>query len=1141
MTLKLTIQLLCTVTIINMVSMSLITAASVNNSPIGLQSYTHKIQANEHLCAKELSGLTYNSDSDLLIAIGDSGMLLEWRVTKRMLDSEYSSFNCSSSNPIPEDYKFNDTEAIVHIGGNKYAILEEGEARMSFVKFGTATSTVDFPGNATYTLETSSGTIPSCDDHGLEGLAYDKTNADFYTIKQTGTPELFTFRAYGSPGTVTMTSIAADLTSIIPSLPIESLHGIHYDDVSGNLLIIGTIGGDGNSDHGDNDRVLIELTTAGTYVGHLDLENDLPNVFMDESTHNIEGITMIGEIIILVGEGPTGNADSKMYYLSKSPVNKSPINLQDYTHKILADEHLCVKELSGLTYNSDSDLFMAIGDAGMLLEWNVSKRVLDSQSNNANCSSSNSTTQFFDTEAIVHLGCDKYAIMEEREAIVSFVTIDATTSIVNFPANATYNLETSPGALIPSCDNYGLEGLAYDKTNADFYTIKQGADPDYPNTTGSPELFTFKTPGNNGTVLMNSIADLTNVIPSLPIESVHGLHFDADSGNLLVIGTIGNITNDHGDNDRVLIELTTTGTYVSHLDLENDFPNVFVDGSSHNIEGITMLGDQIVLVGEGPDGNADSKMFYLGKSAVTKSPIALQSYKYKILADEELIVEELSGLTYNSDSDLMMAISDAGKILEWGKTERSLNTQYSGSNCNNSNQLPVATIFNDTEAIVHLSCNKYAIMEEREARVSFVTIDATTSFVNFPTNATIDLQYSNSIPSCTNEGLEGLAYDKTNADFYTIKQAYNPELYTFKTNGSSGTVTMTLVKNLTNIVPSLTIKSVSGIHYDDGSGNLLIIGTVGNSNFGNNDRILIEVTTAGSYVSHLDLEGDLPLQFEDESSHNIEGITMIGDLIILVGEGPSSSSDSKMYYLAKTDAIALDIKVFLEGCYDELSGTMKTDLFDKEVLPGQTNNPNDSSDPIYNGQPYDVTPFNYNGTEGNNWAAYQNNMVDWVLVAFRKEADDQQFLSIAGILQNDGQIIFPYDNPRVLKLTDFPSSFFITIQHRNHLMIMSECSAISLGSLSIEQDFTAANSYKNGATGQKDVINHFCMAAGDMDKLQNSTSGDINGQDKAYWLSSNGVFNIYSRKDANMNADINGDDKILWSRNNGLFNAVIKL
>lgn len=805
-----------------------------------------------------------------------------------------------------------------------------------------------------------------------------------------------------------------------------------------------------------------------------------------------------------------------------------PIDLQSYAHKTHANEHLCAKELSGLTYNSDSDLLMAIGDAGMLLEWRTSKRVLNSESNAASCGTQNNEIKFYDTEAIVHIGDNEYAIMEESEAKVSFVTIDDATTMVDFPTNATYDLVNSSGTF-PPCGGDGLEGLAYDKMNADFYTIKVAY---------TPELFTFKKPANLGTVLMTSITDLTTVIPGMSIESVHGLHFDICSGNLLMIGTLSGGNPGSEDNERVLVELTTAGAYVSHLRLEHDLATQFEPGSTNRIEGVTMIDDLIVLVGEGPTPSSCSRLYYLSKSPINKSPIYLPDYKHKILDNQNISIKELSGLTYNSDSDLFMAIGDEGMLLEWNKTERVRICDSNTANCTHPNS---TTQFFDTEAIVHLACDKYAILEAHEAKLSIVTVDDASVNVGFPSNATYDLVSNlGTIPSCDDHGLEGLAYDQTNADFYTIKESGAPELFTFKIPATPGTVVMTSITDLTSIlpIPSLLIESVHGIHFDDQSGNLLVIGTKSGGNPGSkdNDRILIELTTAGSYISHLDLKVDLPLQFGSSLSHFIEGVTMIGEVIVLIGEGPTKADDSKLYYLAKSDEIELDVKVFLEGCFYEPVGQMFPHLFYQEVLPGQANNP-------VTGQPYAAVPFNYPGTEGVNWAAYQNNMVDWVLVSFREEYNDKQFLSIAGIVQGDGQIIFPYNNPRVLNLSDFPfiNSFYITIQHRNHLMIMSECTEINLGTLSIKQDFTIADSYPyNGtATGQKQVGSYYCMAAGDID--QSDPFGDINSKDKILWNLANGNFNAYSPEDVNMDADVNGGDLIMWVSNNGLFNFINKL
>jgi len=51
---------------------------------------------------------------------------------------------------------------------------------------------------------------------------------------------------------------------------------------------------------------------------------------------------------------------------------------------------------------------------------------------------------------------------------------------------------------------------------------------------------------------------------------------------------------------------------------------------------------------------------------------------------------------------------------------------------------------------------------------------------------------------------------------------------------------------------------------------------------------------------------------------------------------------------------------------------------------------------------------------------------------------------------------------------------------------------------------------------------------------------EITGADKASWATENGLFNVYSLGDFNMDGEINGADKALWYYNNGVFSSIPK-
>jgi|GEM_PF-4104845 len=225
------------------------------------------------------------------------------------------------------------------------------------------------------------------------------------------------------------------------------------------------------------------------------------------------------------------------------------------------------------------------------------------------------------------------------------------------------------------------------------------------------------------------------------------------------------------------------------------------------------------------------------------------------------------------------------------------------------------------------------------------------------------------------------------------------------------------------------------------------------------------------------------------------------------------------------DFVGFDIRVCLEGPYDIVSNTMRTVLWQSNLLPSA--------------QPYAIPPWNYSGTEGQGWTKsdYPANTVDWVLVSFRTGiTKNTEVRQTAALVLEDGALYFPEE--RVLDGT-LGSAFYVVIQHRNHIGVLSP-QAITTNNGNITIDFCTANSYAPSGFGQKELLpGLWVMYAGDGDQV-NDIGFDINGQDYASWLQYNGQFNKYSPFDYDLNSDINAFDRILWSDNNGIYSSLEK-
>jgi len=234
-----------------------------------------------------------------------------------------------------------------------------------------------------------------------------------------------------------------------------------------------------------------------------------------------------------------------------------------------------------------------------------------------------------------------------------------------------------------------------------------------------------------------------------------------------------------------------------------------------------------------------------------------------------------------------------------------------------------------------------------------------------------------------------------------------------------------------------------------------------------------------------------------------------------------------------------NLKIYLEGAYSTNTQQHTTKLnTERKLLPGQTPL-NGLTTPTPAGQPYNTAPWNYSGTEGNDFSDsdYNTNDVDWVLVSLRssQKVSDEQF-RVAGILQKDGTIRFLNDfclpDPTI-------AAYYIVVQHRNHLPVMSS-SAIQIINNELVYDFTTQQSFTAAGlgAGQKQLNNEVWAAfAGNAQQISNNKIyeevDDIKGSDKVLWFNLNGISGQYLSSDMDLDGDLSGQDKTYWLSNNG--------
>jgi hypothetical protein len=233
---------------------------------------------------------------------------------------------------------------------------------------------------------------------------------------------------------------------------------------------------------------------------------------------------------------------------------------------------------------------------------------------------------------------------------------------------------------------------------------------------------------------------------------------------------------------------------------------------------------------------------------------------------------------------------------------------------------------------------------------------------------------------------------------------------------------------------------------------------------------------------------------------------------------------------------ALDVKVLLEGPMNANTGLMGTILNQRGLLPGQI--PIGLFGiPTPTGQPYNTAPWYYTGNEA--ITHYDSTVVDWVMVTVRSDSAsaDSVVMRKAGLLHQDGHVDF-VDNCWSLP---FNKRYFVVIEHRNHMGVMSPTGQLLARGGVIRHDFTQFNGYivvNPNSTGQKLMGGKWTMLACDGKKNTYTNNFDINFLDAQYWKAQSGIFDAYRDSDFNLDADVNFFDSLLWKRNNGQYSGV---
>lgn len=251
----------------------------------------------------------------------------------------------------------------------------------------------------------------------------------------------------------------------------------------------------------------------------------------------------------------------------------------------------------------------------------------------------------------------------------------------------------------------------------------------------------------------------------------------------------------------------------------------------------------------------------------------------------------------------------------------------------------------------------------------------------------------------------------------------------------------------------------------------------------------------------------------DEGNHILE--------ITVTDNVPGNNPDTVTWNIEVTEPmIRLSLKVFLEGPFGTTE--MNSVLNAEGIIPLV--------------QPYNVTPWNYPGTE-EVISIPGNQVVDWILLELRDAPDVNSATSAtiiarrAAFVKKDGTVI-SISGSAVL---DFGNSIeeqlFVVVRHRDHLAIIS-ANPLTQTEGVYNYDFTtSASQVLGGVLGYKELVpGIWGMAGGDA-----NADGEIDATDQTgAWETEAGKFG-YLSSDYSLDSQVNNSDKNeIWLPNSGM-------
>ncbi|MGZ8218484.1 SdiA-regulated domain-containing protein [Methylomagnum sp.] len=298
------------------------------------------------------------------------------------------------------------------------------------------------------------------------------------------------------------------------------------------------------------------------------------------------------------------------------------------------------QEVSGVTYNWDTDTLFVVGDGGTsVVQVSKTGQLIDAMTLAAGTSPQG--TEFYDPEGLTYIGGGQFVMTEERDRHAVEFTYHAGTTLNRTDAK-TVALGTNVG-------NVGLEGLSYDPLTGGYVFVKEASPQGIFQTTID---FTAGTASNGSPTTVNSanlfdpalagVADFADVYALSNIPALNGL---SQASHLLALSQ---------ESGRI-VNIDRTGTISSSLAIQND-PGNPLSVADQQHEGLTMdRSGTLYVVSENGGGDFDHPQLwvYAPAQVPNAAPTGLA-----LLNQASAVLENASTATRLKVADL--ALTDDG-------------------------------------------------------------------------------------------------------------------------------------------------------------------------------------------------------------------------------------------------------------------------------------------------------------------------------------------------------------------------------------------------------------------------------------------------------------------------------------------------